>query len=142
MLSRFIALRAGDRRLILQATLLLAAIRAGLVLMSLYHLRRSLAAVVAVLRHGTLHEKSDDLRVPWAVAAASRLWCPTCLVQALATQALLEMHGAGATICIGARRRSDGKFEAHASVHSSGRIVLGQPVAVYHALARFDRMRP
>jgi hypothetical protein len=68
--------------------------------------------------------------VAWAVAVASR-FVPkaTCLVQALAGQALLARRGHAARLHIGVSK-PEGRFEAHAWLEDEGRPILGAPGSV------------
>lgn len=66
-------------------------------------------------------------RIPWAIRVASR-YVPrgsNCLVQAVATQAMLARRGRSAQIRIGAAKDNDTQFKAHAWVECEGRIVIG-----------------
>jgi hypothetical protein len=67
--------------------------------------------------------------IAWSVQQASKVTPgATCLVQGLAVQYLLERSGFRSDLRIGARRRPDDKFEAHAWVVLDGRVVIGGTV--------------
>jgi hypothetical protein len=104
---RYAHLPAADRQLLVEAALLLGALRVGLWLLP-FRLVRRLAG-----RAGGEHAgPSDDRRaaperIAWAVGAASRyVPAATCLAQALAAQALLGRHGYPAVLRIGVARGS------------------------------------
>jgi hypothetical protein len=120
-------LKSAERRLLLRATLLLWAIRVGLLTLRFQALRRFLASVpqppAGVRAPGVL---SPD-RIAWCVEAAGR-YVPgarTCLNQALAAQALLKREGHPASLRIGVSRGEGGQLKAHAWVESQGRVVVG-----------------
>jgi hypothetical protein len=77
-------------------------------------------------------------RAVWSVGAARRL-APgaTCLIQALALEALLARAGQPARLCVGVAREPGGPLQAHAWLEASGRILLGGTRA---AIARYARL--
>jgi Transglutaminase-like superfamily len=125
-LRKFLRLTHGDRRLLLNAAILLVAIRLGLRLVPVKTLRYLLARTQAT----TELQEADQVyvdRVPWAVTLVSRyLPAPTsCLTRALAAQALLSRRGYQSHLRIGVAKGEDGQLEAHAWVESKGRVVIG-----------------
>jgi hypothetical protein len=76
-------------------------------------------------RAPVLSKVSSPERVAWSVAVASR-YVPkaTCLVQALAGQALLARRGYAAQVQIGVAK-PDGRFEAHAWLEWEGHVLVG-----------------
>jgi hypothetical protein len=119
---KFRRLPSTDRRLLMQSTLLLGAIRLGLWLLPFKTLRKLLARTT----RGTGQVPID--RVAWAMTAASRyVPAATCLSQALATQALLRQRGYEACLRIGVVKNQDGQLQAHAWAESGGVIVIGGP---------------
>lgn len=126
-LHKFLSLSAAERRLLVQAALLLSVVRLGLWLLPFQSLRRSLAR----LARGPAKERNAGGlpldRFVWAVEAASR-YVPgarTCLVQALAGQVLLVRRGYPVQLRIGVTKGEEGKLEAHAWLESEGQIVIG-----------------
>lgn len=125
-LRKFLNLNKCDRVLIINALLLLGAIRLGLKLLPFQTLRRLLARMDQPT--GTLQEaeKASVDKVAWAVMVASH-YIPRarCLAQALATQVLLERRGYPTQLRIGFTRGKGGQMSAHAWVESEGRVAIG-----------------
>jgi hypothetical protein len=95
------------------------------------------------LGHVRLQEPSAE-RVGWAIRVASGVVpSSTCLVQALAAEALLRLAGHDAVLTIGVARGECG-LDAHAWIAAQGVIVLGDgkqlsryvPIAAFAGLAR------
>ena len=136
-LDKFRRLPPAERRLLVNALLLLWAIRLGLWLLPFRTLRR---LVTRFQGHPSgLPETGSEVsrlsieRIVWAVARASRsVPQATCLTQACAAQILLTRRGYPASLRIGVAKGEGGQFEAHAWVETQGRVVLGGP-----QLARF-----
>jgi hypothetical protein len=140
-LARFIALPPTDRRLIVAATALLAATRVGLWMLPFRWVYR----VSAALAHRSRPRGGEPSveRIVWAVGAAGRL-VPrtTCLVRALAAQALLARRGHASQLRLGVAGGSGRAFEAHAWLERDGRILIGGPVeARYVPLPALDPQR-
>lgn len=142
--GRFVALAPSDRWLLLQAGVLLAAVRALLRIVGLTSNRWLFAALIALARRSRICSRPQNpARVAWAVAAVSRRVGVTCLGQALVTQTMLELRSWSAIVRIGVRRGAAGEFESHAWVECAGSILPGQPAAgAYAPLLAFHRMRP
>jgi Transglutaminase-like superfamily len=129
-LRKFLLLAAADRRLLVEAALLLETIKLGMRLLPFRTLRglsaRAAGAPARGLRHAGPACSAE--RVGWAVEAASRHGpgaAKSCLVQALAAQVLLARHGHPALLRIGVARREGGRFQAHAWVESGSEVVVG-----------------
>lgn len=122
-LSRFLGLRADERRLLLRTALLMPAFRLGLWILPFRRLM-ALAAPREVSLPGAA--TSDPERIAWAVQVMSR-YVPkaTCLVQALTAKALLEKAGFPACLRIGVSKPRGEPFEAHAWVESLGKVISG-----------------
>ena len=117
-LVAFLALPAGDRRLLLRALSTLAMVRVGLVLFPVAHVR------AWATRRGT--GTAAIGRLVWSVGAASRALPGTkCLASALALQRLLSREGHASELHIGVARNAQG-FAAHAWLSCGGRILLGE----------------
>jgi hypothetical protein len=116
-------LSAADGVLLIEAAILLVAVRFGLALMGFRRLRTALPRVT------TSRQQPRD-RVVWAVKAiARRLPAARCLSQALVMNALLSRHGHASDLKIGVRLADrtvrDVPLDAHAWVECDGRIVIG-----------------
>jgi hypothetical protein len=128
LLSKLTALDRSDRRLVLEAASLMAVVWAGLRVMRLPTLRRILDRYAAAGSPIRPREPQSTARVRWAVAAvAARSSSATCLVQALAADALLRRRGVASELRIGVRTGRDPgvPLEAHAWVESGGAVVTG-----------------
>lgn len=126
---RLLCLSRADRSLFIKSWGLLGLIRLGLCLFPFQTLRAWLVPRARRRCILSVDEQPSYLsRVTWAVRVASRYLpgAPTCLVQALATQALLARRGLPARLLIGLTQGADGHFEGHAWVESDGRIVMGK----------------
>jgi len=132
-LRKFLSLTPSDRVLLINALLLLGAIRLGLKLLPFQRLRRLLERMAQPT--GTLQEEelaSVD-KVAWAVMVASH-YIPgaRCLAQALATQVLLKRRGYPTQLRIGFIRGMGGQMSAHAWVESDGRVAIGGTGSMAH----------
>jgi len=125
-LHKFLSLTPSDRVLLINALLLLGAIRLGLKLLPFQTLRRLLARMAQPIRRLQQAEKASVDKVAWAVMVASH-YIPgaRCLAQALATQVLLERRGYPTQLRIGFTRGKGGQMSAHAWVESEGRVAIG-----------------
>ena len=122
----FLHLEPEERLLVLEALVVVVAVRLGLWLLSFEKLR----ALVAQIRQRPsglqgYHSLSVD-RMAWAVRAVSQ-YVPqaTCLTQALAGQVLLGCRGHPTRLRIGVTKHLQTGLEAHAWLECDGRIVLG-----------------
>lgn len=136
-LSRFAALQAADRWLLLQSLTTLAAARLALTLLPLGRVERAF--------RWRWHRQPKSVapsveKIVWAVQRTSE-WVPgaTCLVQAIAALHLLEGAGHEANLTIGTAKTETGQFTAHAWVNCGGRVVLGDfndaaytPILAWH----------
>jgi hypothetical protein len=125
-LHKFLTLTPSDRVLLINALLLLGAIRLGLKLLPLQTLRRLLARMAQPIRTLQEVEKASVDKVAWAVIVASH-YIPgaRCLAQALATQVLLDRRGYPTQLRIGFTRDKGGQMSAHAWVESEGQVAIG-----------------
>jgi hypothetical protein len=125
-LGKFLRLPAADRQLLLEAALLLVAIRLGSKLLPFQTLRRLLAKVAKTLSGLGETDLSSTERIAGTVTVASR-YIPgvsICLIQALTTQTMLARHGYPALLRIGVKHE-EGRFQAHAWVESGGKVIIG-----------------
>jgi len=133
-LLRFLRLRPAERRLLLEALLLLWMSRFGLWVLSLETLQRSVARLarprVALQERGSCPVE----RIIWAVRAVSR-YVPkaTCLSEALAARILLGRRGHASRLHIGVARDEAKEFRAHAWLECQGAIVMGGSEAARYA---------
>jgi len=120
-------LSLSERRLVISAALLCAAIRVGLLLMRLQTLRLALHRISQLTGAPKDLLDFDPEQISWAVAAASR-FVPgsTCLTRALAAAVLLERRKYPAHLRIGFIRTPDCRLRGHAWVESEGRVVIGK----------------
>ena len=129
-LSRFVRLPAREKGLLVQATLLLAAIRLGLSMFPFATVRSRLArlATVGCTRdRQSANGPTDTARAIWAVETAGRHFptIGTCLHQALAAHVLLARRGCKSNLRIGVKRGADGKFTGHAWLEKDGNVLIG-----------------
>lgn len=126
-LGRFLRLPPADRRLLVAAAPLQAAIRLGLTVLPYRQLRGLVDRLARVgPRRRLLAPPASRERIAWAVTRACR-FVPgaTCLTQALAAKVLLERNGHPARVRVGISRTEGARLLAHAWVESEGCIVLG-----------------
>lgn len=117
---KFASLTASERGLLAEAWLQTVAVR-----LALWILPFRLVRGLRWKRAPVLSRVSAPERVAWAVAAAGRyVLKATCLVKALAGQALLARRGHAARLCIGVAKPA-GRLEAHAWLECEGRVLLG-----------------
>jgi hypothetical protein len=142
-LARFVALPAAERRLIVAAVGLLTTIRLGLWVLPFRWVHGAVRPLGSHARPPLRRAGPYLERVVWAVAMADRI-VPrtTCLVRALAAQALLARRGHASQLRLGVTRGSGRAFEAHAWLERDGRVLIGGPVeARYVPLPALDAPR-
>lgn len=133
-LSKFRRLSPSERHLLLEAAVLIAAIRVGLALMPLTILQRLLVCVASRLRCVSA-DAMPPQRIAWAVAVAGRfLPGSTCLTRALAAQALLVRRDRQAILRIGVATGRHRALAAHAWLESDGEILVGAHADSYTPL--------
>ena len=105
-LAKFWRLTADQRRLLIDAVVLVAAVRIGLSVLGLRRLRR----LAARFGRSRVAVPVTGERVGWAVRAAARRVprARTCLVEALAAETLLARHGYSTQLRIGIARAGAG----------------------------------
>ena len=122
----FRSLAPPDRRLLIEAALLMAVVWTGLHVVRFARLRRLLDRCPSV--RGREADPRAVGRVRRAIAAvASRCPRATCLVQALAADAMLRRRGIRCELRIGVRvsRPAPLPLEAHAWVEWDGTVAVG-----------------
>jgi len=119
-LGKFARLTASEQGLLLEAWLQTTAVR-----LALWTLPFRLVRRLRWDKTPVLSKIPSPERMAWAVAVASR-YVPkaTCLVQALAGQALLARRGQASRLHIGVAK-PEGLFEAHAWLEWEGHVLLG-----------------
>jgi hypothetical protein len=121
-IRRFIALRAADRRLLIQAAAGQILIRMALAMAGYAQCRRALSTLAGNPRVMSSGDALDEARhVARLVRSAGvhGLLDPNCLTQSLTIWWLLRSRGIASEICIGVRKR-DKSLEAHAWVEHQG----------------------
>lgn len=127
-LAKFVRLAKGERALIVMAALTLAAVKAGLSLLSFATVRR-------LTKHGRVGgrrllsaPRPSVEKISWAVEAMSRRIpsATNCLVRALATEYMLRRFGYPSELRIGVAKTEAGAITAHAWVESEGAVVIGE----------------
>jgi hypothetical protein len=140
-LRRVHTLDWSSRGLLFEAAALLFAIRAALPRFSFPTIQRALDRYV----HRRRTSASDPRPVGWAIEAAARRlpFDTTCLVRALAADAMLRRRQLPSRLELGVTPRSSrtASLEAHAWVESDQTIVVGEVegVADYARLSRTSR---
>jgi hypothetical protein len=127
-LASFLALPRAERRLIVAAAGLLAGIRIGLWVLPFRSVHGAIRALGERPRSRDGNGPPVE-RIVWAVGAADR-FVPrtTCLVRALAAQALLGRRGYASQLRLGVAGGSGRVFEAHAWLERDGHVLIGGPV--------------
>ena len=127
-LHRYRALSAADRWLVIEAAVLLAAVRLGVIGVRVSVLRRALDRSLRLIApHSAGRPVPPVSRLGWAVAAASRHlpFRSTCLVESLAVDAMLRRRGYASEIRFGVRPPREGVLAGHAWVEHEGDVVFG-----------------
>lgn len=132
-LRRLLRLSPEDRRLLLRAWWLVAAIRLGLWVLPFRSVRRRVAATRRQVDPASpMGSDEHDRRIGWAVTSAAHyVPAATCLTQALAAKVLLNEAGHPARLTIGVERDA-GRLRAHAWVEGDDGVIVGD-----HDLERF-----
>ena len=119
---RFLALAGTDRVLLLRALGWVLLARVAVRFVSFSRLR----AVADRVTPGG--RRADPRRIAWAVeAAARRIPRASCLIQALAADAMLRRSGRLPDLHIGVAREGSA-FEAHAWLELDGTVLVGNHV--------------
>jgi hypothetical protein len=126
MVRRLIEMPAAERRLVVEAFLLVCAARSALSCMSLPAIRGSLARIVRPHRaSGTQVTKWQIVRA-LSMAARKAPFRVTCLTEALAAEAMLRRRGHDARLQIGVVRPTGAELNAHAWVELDGEVLVGR----------------
>ena len=126
---RFLRLTWADKVLLVQAVLLLTAVRVGLSLLPFQTLRKLLAGAAKAPASSIVQKNpaNQPPRVIWAVAVAGRSFpsIGTCLMQAFAAHVLLGRRHYPTQLRIGVTRNEKGKFLGHAWLEREGTVIIG-----------------
>ena len=124
---RFRSLDGRDRRMVVEAAVLLLLVRAGLSMFPFNTLRRGLRYYAAPRCPAATNPEALVPRVAWAVPAVARRlpMRTTCLVESLAGDAMLRRRGFSCDLRFGVRPPSGGALSAHAWVEHDGIVVFG-----------------
>ena len=111
-----------ERRLLLTALITVVIARVGLSVLPF----RLVARIAARSRRTAAAEAPTPQAIADAIGAAARL-VPrsTCLVQALAGQALMQRYGHASRLKIGVARAGVGRFDAHAWLETNEGPLIG-----------------
>jgi Transglutaminase-like superfamily len=125
------ALSAGDRFLVAEAVVLLSFVLIVGSIFPFRTLRRLLNHYGGTERKSTGRSSSEEIRrIAWAIAAAARRLPArtTCLVEALAADAMFRRRGCACELRFGVRPpvSAHGPLAAHAWIEHDGIVVLGQ----------------
>ena len=120
--ARFRALDTERRWLLLEAAVLLAAVRAALLTARFGTVRRHLEVF-----SGTPEGRDDVRLIGWAVQAMGRRLSsrPSCLLQALVADLMLRRRGYKSTVHFGVRKVPPQNLDGHAWVECEGTLVIG-----------------
>ena len=135
MLQRFLALPFPEKRLVLQAALLLTRVRWLLARegVTRYRTAFALAEYVAVLNPAARAQARQLVRLVLAARHLVPGRC-TCLHLVLVAHQLLASRQIAATVRIGVRKNTD-EFRAHAWLEAGGEVLLDvEECAAYHML--------
>ena len=122
---RFLGLRKEHKILLFRALCIVVFVRILLWVFPLTSLQRAVTAFFSRLP-ATPKKIPNPECIAWAVIVASRwVFRSTCLVQALAAQALFANEGVPSTLHIGVRKGEQSSINAHAWVEVEGKIIIG-----------------
>jgi hypothetical protein len=121
-IAEFLRLPRAERRLVIEALMVIPAAAFALMVVPLHTLLRLLPRLRRVSKIAVPPE-----RITWAVrAVARRMRSHNCLTTAVAAMLLMLRHGHPATLRLGVTNR-DGGIAAHAWLECAGRPMLDPP---------------
>lgn len=126
-LRSFVALDAADRRLLVEAAIIVVLVRCGLLVGGFQRTCRGLVRLTAL---ASAPRSPATIEADCLAARAASRFVPgrnTCLVRAVAAGVLLARHGHEASIRIGVARPGPSGLDAHAWVEHDGIAVLDGP---------------
>ena len=130
LIIRFLGHSSWERSLLVEAFVLLYAVRLGLWTVPF----RALNSATSKSMWSTRHLDIDEQKIIWAVKASSKFVpSATCLTQAMAARKMLLNHGYNANLRIGVLREDD-DLKAHAWLEKDGKVLIGGSVCDHQAL--------
>lgn len=127
--KRYLMLSAREKKLLREAFLLIWGMKIAMRFMPFNRICR----IAERSGSGTQPEPGAVERLPWAIESSGR-YVPraTCLVRALAGQALFSRYGQRTDLRLGVRKKEKQKaIEAHAWLEYRGRVMIGGEVGGY-----------
>lgn len=127
--DRFFSRPGADRRLILEAFILLGLARLALLFAPFRRMAPFLGEVMAESAHDATEHLHLAGRVSRAVETASRHapWETTCLARAVAAKAMLRRRRVSSTLYLGLARDESDRLLAHAWLRHGSVILTGGP---------------
>ena len=138
LIRKFLGLPPKERKLLIRALLLVAAVRLGLWVIPFSRLQRLVLWMAAKPGRDRSETVSTE-KLAWAIETASR-YVPkaTCLTQAMAAKILFGIYGCESLLKIGVARGEGGRMLAHAWLESQGRTIVGVPECEYTPLLSIE----
>lgn len=131
--KRYLMLSAREKKLLREAFLLIWGMKIAMRFIPFNRICR----IAERSGSGTQPDTGAVERLPWAIEASGR-YVPraTCLVRALAGQALFSRYGQRTDLRLGVRKKEKQKdIVAHAWLEYQGRVMIGGEVRDYFPLA-------
>src|SRR5512144_2141944 len=126
-LRKFFGRGRSDQRLLVEAAVLVVAVRLGLWVLPYDRLRRLLATMAPARPRADAADRATVERIGWAVSEVGAVVpSATCLTRALAAEWLLNRLGQPSDLRFGVAKSEAGGIEAHAWLESAGTIVVGR----------------
>lgn len=128
-LARFARYSFREKRLLFEATILLATARVAILSVPFRRVAPSLGRMkVESPAEANPEQTKRAKEIGWAVETMSRhtFWKSACLAQAIAAQWMLKRHGLRGTVYIGAAKNEAREMVAHAWVRSGTLILTGR----------------
>jgi hypothetical protein len=143
--ARFLGLAASDRRLLIEASVLLLAARAALRLMPFRWIARAVSRAPAARPMDDGAHRALAQRVRWAVSAGARhgVGRAVCFPQGVAAQVMLARRGVPSTLHYGVAKSPSGAIEAHVWVRAGAVPVVGcEQADRFTLMVSFPRIAP
>lgn len=141
-LAKFLQLERLDRRLLIEASLLLLAARAALAMLPFRTVVRVINHAVPAPPLAAAEAASLIRRVRWAVRSGARNGPgrAVCFPQGIAAHLMLSRRGALCTLYYGVAKTQTGEIEAHVWVRAGALPVIGCGAAPrYAVMTNFPR---
>ena len=130
-IRKFTALSLEEKKLFLEAYMMLGVMRAAILTVSFKRLTRSLELHTQQPDLATLTQTQQEraIKIGQAImrAAAYTPWESACLVQSLTAQKMLQKRGISGVFYLGVAKDEEGKekIKAHAWTQSGDAIIIG-----------------